>query len=152
MLKKKALPLPASFSDEKSSGESTAGIIWKQFYHDPKLNILIETALKNNQELNILEQEINIANNEIMARQGEYLPKFNAEDGGGVEKIERFSTENANNPTKFSHLGITTTWEIDIWKKLRNSTKAAYFNYLASIEGKRYLVTNLVAEVANTYY
>jgi NodT family efflux transporter outer membrane factor (OMF) lipoprotein len=48
--------------------------------------------------------------------------------------------------------GLQTSWEADIWGKLRNSKKAAISRYLGSIEGKNFVVTNLVAEVANTYY
>lgn len=151
-LKKTAAHLPQSYPDSESSEAGSEEIIWKDFFQDEKLNTLISSALKNNQELNILEQEINVANNEVMSRQGEYLPKFNAGVGGGIEKAERFSTENANSATKFGRLGIATSWEVDIWKKLRNATKSAYYNYLASIEARRYLVTNVVAEVANTYF
>ena len=43
-------------------------------------------------------------------------------------------------------------WEIDIWKKLRNSKKAAVSRYLATVEGKNFVVTNLVAEIADSYY
>lgn len=37
-------------------------------------------------------------------------------------------------------------------EKLRNATKSAYLRYLAGIEGKRYVVTNLVAEITDTYF
>ncbi|WPU63569.1 TolC family protein [Peredibacter starrii] len=154
MLKKKANPLPSAFptSESASTEGNSAEINWNEFFKDKQLDSLIELALKNNQELGILEQEISIANNEIMARQGEYLPKFNAGVDGGIEKTERFSTEDANSKTKFGRAGIAMSWEVDIWKKLRNATKSAYFSYLGSIEGKRYVTTNLIAEVANTYY
>lgn len=153
--KKKALKLPAKFPKSEYSNKNTpslADVDWQNFFHDSDLNSLVEVALKNNQELSILEQEINIANNEIMARQGEYLPKFSVKADGGVEKIERFSTEDANSPVKFGRLGLATTWEVDIWRKLRNAAKSAYFDYLSSVEGRRYVITNLVAEVANTYF
>jgi outer membrane protein TolC len=48
--------------------------------------------------------------------------------------------------------GINAEWEVDIWKKLRNAKKAAITRYLSTIEGKNFVVTNLVAEIANTYY
>ena len=48
--------------------------------------------------------------------------------------------------------GINADWEVDIWKKLRNAKKAAITRYLSTIEGKNFVVTNLVAEIANTYY
>jgi NodT family efflux transporter outer membrane factor (OMF) lipoprotein len=41
---------------------------------------------------------------------------------------------------------------VDIWKKLRNAKKAAISRYLSTIEGKNFIVTNLVAEIANSYY
>lgn len=157
MVKKNSLKIPGVFptvkvqntgSDKLMAPES----VWDDFFHDQSLNSLIEYALLNNQELHILDQEVNIANNEIMARQGEYLPKFTAQASGGVEKVERFSTESANGPTKFGRVGVMSTWEIDIWKKLRNATKSAYYHYLATIEGRRFLVTTLVAEIANTYF
>ncbi len=42
--------------------------------------------------------------------------------------------------------------EIDIWNKLRNSAKSAYYEYLASIEGRNFAVTQLAAEIAIDYY
>jgi outer membrane protein, multidrug efflux system len=48
--------------------------------------------------------------------------------------------------------GLFSTWEIDIWKKLRNAQQVAVLDYMASIEGKNFLVTNLVAEVSHAYY
>jgi NodT family efflux transporter outer membrane factor (OMF) lipoprotein len=44
------------------------------------------------------------------------------------------------------------SWEVDVWKKLRNAKKAAILRYLAGSEGKNFLVTNLIAEIANAYY
>lgn len=159
MLKEKHQPMPSRYPEvihETAKGDLPPSIspetLWKNFFNDPELMNMIDIALKNNQELHIVEQEIQIANNEIMSRQGEYLPKFNAGISGGVEKAERFSTEDANSPVKFSRAGVYASWEVDIWKKLRNASKSAYFTYLASIEGRRYVVTNLVAEVANTYF
>jgi NodT family efflux transporter outer membrane factor (OMF) lipoprotein len=43
-------------------------------------------------------------------------------------------------------------WEVDIWKKLRNSKKAALTRYLATVEGKNFVVTSLIGEIANSYY
>ncbi|HRG77106.1 MAG TPA: TolC family protein, partial [Leptospiraceae bacterium] len=151
---KEDLKLPDQFINWESSEKAAklANQIWKEFFKEPELISLIDVAIENNQELAILEQEINIANNEVLARQGEYLPKLSVKADGGLEKKERFSTENANSPTLFAHGGLVMSWEIDIWKKLRNATKSAYLRYLAGIEGKRYVVTNLVAEITDTYF
>src|SRR5262249_51080458 len=65
---------------------------WRQFFDDPNLLELVELALKNNQELNIAIQEIYIANSEVLARSGEYLPRVGFGAGAGIEKPGRFTS------------------------------------------------------------
>jgi outer membrane protein TolC len=48
--------------------------------------------------------------------------------------------------------GAYARWEVDIWHKLRNGRKAAVARYLGSVEGKNFMVTHLIAEIANSYY
>jgi outer membrane protein, multidrug efflux system len=132
---------------------------WKEYFSSPELQDLIEVALKNNQELNLKVQEIIIAQNEVSARRGEYLPKVSAGLGAGSERVGAYTSqgfadrltglpENLGNFT----FGLTASWEIDIWGKLRNAASAAEFRYLATVEGKNFLVTQLVAEIARSYY
>ena len=49
-------------------------------------------------------------------------------------------------------IGARASWELDIWRKFRNAKKSAVLNYLASIEGRNFMQTNLIAEIANSYY
>lgn len=156
--------LPASYSASQDT-INTAQKKWKVFFDDPNLNALIDTALQNNQELNITMQEIEMSKNEIMARRGEYLPFVRLGGGTGVDKVSRFTSKGASDeiteikPGKHtpvvlpdSYLGAFASWEVDIWHKLRNAQKVAAANYLGTIEGKNFLVTNIVAEIANSYY
>lgn len=155
---------PESYNGLQDSTNS-ATIKWKDYFNDPYLTALIDTALANNQELNIILQEINISQNEVMARKGEYLPFLNLGAGGGIDKVGRFTRDGALEattdiepgkefPEPFSDLefGAYANWEIDVWKRLRNAKKAAVMRYLASVEGKNFMVTNLIAEIANSYF
>src|SRR5690606_29816804 len=47
---------------------------------------------------------------------------------------------------------IYADWEINIWKKLHNAKKAAVNRYLSTVEGKNFVLSSLIAEVANSYY
>lgn len=156
---------PSSFANNKDSNNNSATVQWKQFFADKYLSNLIDTALKNNQELEITLQEIEIAHNEISSRQGAILPRVETGAGIGVEKVGRYTSQGAGDastdikPGKAVpdwlpdyRLGLFANWEVDVWKKLRNSKKAAVSRYLATVEGKNFLVTNLVAEIANSYY
>ncbi len=155
---------PASYNGSKDS-INTATIKWKTFFKDQYLIALIDTALKNNQELNIIMQEINIAKNDVRAKKGAYMPNLEVGLEAGLDKSSRYTIKGANeeandivvgqkNPSPLSNyvLGANISWEIDIWKKLRNAKKAAVFKYLSSIDGKNFMVTHLVAEISNSYY
>ncbi len=155
------LAIPESFPNQNNAAtkEDLSKKDWKAFFKDEELTSLIETALQNNQELNILEQEINIANNEIMARQGLYFPKLGVAAGYEYEKTSEYTSkgatdELANLADKQGNrqVALNASWEVDIWKKLRNFAKSAYYEYLASIEGKKFATTQLVAEVSDDYY
>lgn len=156
--------VPASFNAAKDS-LNTANLQWRKFFTDPNLIDLIDTALKNNQELNITLQDIEIAKNEIKARRGELLPALGYRVGAGVEKVGRYTSTGAGDAstditpgTQVPDIlpnyafGLQANWEADIWHKLRNAKKAALNRYLSTVEGKNFVVTNLVAEVANSYY
>ncbi|MEZ4740598.1 MAG: efflux transporter outer membrane subunit [Flavobacteriales bacterium] len=157
--------VPTGYISSTSDSTNTASVQWRSFFTDPYLIALIDTALGNNQELNIVQQEIEVARNEARARKAEYLPFMGLQAGAGSDKVGRFTRngaveENLNimEDTPFPEplpdylLGLHATWEIDIWKKLRNAKKSAYLRYVASVEGKNFLVTNLIAEIASTYY
>jgi outer membrane protein, multidrug efflux system len=152
--------VPGSFGDASSQGAtSTAQKKWSEFFDSSELRALIDTALKRNQELNIRMQEIIIAQTEVSARKGEYLPKVNAGAGAGIEKVGKHTSQGASDeahgvPENLGNFqfGLTGSWEIDVWKKLRNAAKAADLRYLSSIEGRNFMVTQIVAEIARSYY
>jgi NodT family efflux transporter outer membrane factor (OMF) lipoprotein len=156
--------MPAGYNNSQDS-TNTGKVKWSQYFTDPNLVALIDTALKNNQELNITLQEIEISRNEVNARRGEYLPFVGVRAGAGVEKVGRYTSQGAGDATTEIKpgkempdplpdflLGVYGTWEIDVWHKLHNAKKAAVSRYLASVEGRNFVVTNLVAEIANSYY
>lgn len=103
--------------------------------------------------------------NEVLAREGEYLPFVNLQAGMGADKVGVFTrngaveenleiAEGREFPKVLGDfvLGANVSWEVDIWRKLRNAKKSAFLRYLATAEGRNLAVTNLVAEIANSYY
>jgi multidrug efflux system outer membrane protein len=157
--------VPSDYTNALKDTTNTGTTKRKSFFTDPYLNALIDTALKNNQEYNITMQEINIAQSEVKARKGEYLPFLSIGGSAGVDKAGRYTRNGAleknleldpgkENPEPLPDfmLGVNASWELDIWKKLRNAKKSAVLKYLASVEGRNFMVTNLTAEIANSYY
>lgn len=164
--KNENISVPDSFnSASKPDTALAAAINWQNYFADPNLIALIDTALSNNQELNILLQEITISKNEVRVRKGEYLPFVEARVESGFEKAGKYTRNGAlehnlevkpgssfPEPLPDFRYGAYASWEVDVWRKLRNAKKAAVTRYLASTEGKNFMITNLVAEIAAAYY
>lgn len=157
--------LPENYQGVGTDSTSIAQLNWKDYFADTILQSLIDSALVRNQELNIMRQEIYIAQNEIRARKGEYLPFVGITANADVDKPGGYTwqgsieknveiTKGPDVPASLSNLGfgLTASWELDVWKKLRNAKAAAVERYLGSIEGRHFAVSNLVAEIAASYY
>lgn len=138
---------------------------WREFFQDPMLQRLIETALQNNQDLKITLQELAIARSAVNAKQAALLPSVTANIGAGVSKVGRYTAEGAGNvgtemtpghkiPTVIPDLSpsLQVDWTIDLWNKLNSGKKAAVERYLASEAGQRAIKSQLVADVAENYY
>jgi multidrug efflux system outer membrane protein len=160
--------IPTDYSSAQSQDKvlegsvSEAQINWREFFSDSYLIRLIETALSNNQEFNIFVQDIAIANSEVKEKQGEYLPKVglgigaesygvsrNTRDGSLDRVLDR---NNLKSSSSALSIGPSLTWEVDIWKKLRNAKDAARMHLMAQYEARNYLISRLVAEIARSYY
>src|SRR5262245_34350154 len=156
--------MPDTFNGVATAENSAqVGII--EFFNDPPLNRLLIQGLLQNQELRIRNQEIWIANNQVMAARGAYLPFLGGMARGGFERTSRFTPLGAAEdqltfpgggrfPDPLGNVRLSTDlfWQIDIWRQLRNARDAANQRYIEAIEDRNYLITRLVAEVAENYY
>ncbi|MBC3785631.1 TolC family protein [Spirosoma utsteinense] len=168
LLRPTARPVPVSF-DGSSDSLGIASKNWRSFFGDPKLVQLIDTALAGNLDLRIATQRIEQARASYAYSRGFLAPQVNAVASAGVDRFGRntlngvgnFDTNLSDNiqgnliipnPTPDFFVGARSTWEVDIWGKLRNQRKAAYLRLLASEKGRHAVVTSLVAEIARYYY
>ncbi|GAB3511461.1 TolC family protein [Spirosoma knui] len=160
--------MPVSFAGQTDSA-SIANQNWRTFFADPNLVQLIDTALAGNLDLRIATQRIEQARATFEYSRGFLAPQINAVASAGVDRYGRNTLNGVGNfdtnlspnirddlripnPTPEFFLGARSTWEIDIWGKLRNRRKAAYLRFLASEKGRHAVITSLVSEVARYYY
>lgn len=159
--------VPKMYDSTRVDTTNAAKLKWKQFFTDPDLIALIDTALKHNQQFNIVLQDVIIANNQVRARKGMYLPFVRLFAGAGIDKVRKYTTLGALESNRNVEIrpgkpipenlpsflfGANVSWQIDIWKQLRNAKKSALYNYFATTEGKNYTATLLIAEMAHNYY
>jgi NodT family efflux transporter outer membrane factor (OMF) lipoprotein len=158
------LDLP-KFYDGLNDSTNSVNMNWREFFDDKNLSKLIDTAFRNNLDVLMTLQKIEVARNDLRLSKGAMLPIVNANFSYLQRKFGYYTMDDAGNrvteirpgeliPTNLPDyfVGLQANWEIDVWGKLRNRKKAAFTKYLSSVEGTNLVFTNLVAEVANTYY
>ncbi|MFM7108951.1 MAG: TolC family protein [Planctomycetaceae bacterium] len=156
--------VPASFNGAATPDNSVqVGI--REFFDDPVLVRYIAQGLAGNQQLKILAEDIRIADNEVLRRRGAYWPFLTFGGGAGLEKPSLFTplgAVDANlpylpgqffpDPLPDFLFGANLSWQVDIWRQLRNARDAATLRYLGTADGRNYVVTRLVADIADNYY
>jgi outer membrane protein, multidrug efflux system len=160
--------VPVSFREQQNQ-TAVADLPWRQFFQDKHLITLVDTALNNNLNLRIAHQRIEMAKSGLLSARSSLFPSINGITSAGARKYGLYTLEGVGNyDTNLSDnitremrvpnhvpdlfIGLESSWEIDIWGKLRNQRKAAYARFLASQKGKHAVTTALVAEVASNYY
>tara|TARA_R110001583_G_scaffold419_3_gene3943 strand:- start:71 stop:1474 length:1404 start_codon:yes stop_codon:yes gene_type:complete len=134
---------------------SFASVSYKDLFTDEYLKGYIEKGLENNLDIRIALQNINAA--EAYVKQGKmgYFPTLNAsatatrtarnsENG----QFGSFFTEPYN---QFDITGALS-WEADIWGKIRSNKRASDASYLQTVAAHKAVKTDLVANIAATYY
>lgn len=157
-------PLPSRYEGAEA-GENIASLDWRTFFADDNLNALIGEALAGNFDLQIALQRIDIARASVRRTSGERLPQLAAVATAGIRKYGLYTMDGAGNAaTEITsgrgvpeHLpdffvGLQASWEPDLWGRLRNLHGAARAQYLASIEGAKLVVTQMVSEIASSYF
>lgn len=155
--------MPASFQNQKNSA-TIASINWRQYFTDTLLLKLIDTAISNNMDLQIALQRIEMSRSSVKLANGALLPQVSLNVGGGVRKFGLYTMDGAGNATTEItpgqtvpvnlpdiYFGLQSSWEIDVWGKLRSQRKSAVSQYLSSIEGTNFVISTLVADVAIFY-
>lgn len=156
--------LPESFRGVANT-ENSSQLQIEEFFDDSTLTGLIEQTIAGNRELQILNEEVQVAKSEVLARQGAYLPFVTLGANAGLEKnsfftplgaaenqLEYLPGKHFASPSPFVGGGLNVFWQLDIWRELRNARDAATQRYLAAKERRNYFVTRLVAENAEKYY
>lgn len=155
-----SLPLPAQFAGVPTGDTlSIAETSWKQFFTDPDLQTLIDSALKGNYDLQTAMTRIDASGQLVKQAKAAFLPNVSAQVGANTS-VYGSNTLNGISYKEFlgvDHLEdysvqVNASWQVDVWGKLRRQKEAALDQYLQSYEAARTIQTTLVADVAEAYY
>jgi len=140
-------------------GNNIADLSWKNFFTDPVLQKLIDTAIVKNYDMQLAIKNIETAQLLLKQSRWGYVPDLSLQIGASSN---RPSDNSLNGLSASQFLGtkhiedftanISLSWEADIWGKIKNRKAAALAGYLQSEEVRKAVQTNLVASISQAYY
>lgn len=136
------LPDSTATADTNSLGN----LSWQEVFTDPQLQVLITTGLQNNTDLQTAHLKVKEAEASLLSARLSYLPSFALAPEGSV------SSFNHGKATKTYTLPVAASWEIDVFGRLTNTKRRSKAAYLQSKEYARAVQTQLIANIANSYY
>jgi outer membrane protein, multidrug efflux system len=146
-----------------------ADLGWKQFFPDPVLQRLIDLALANNRDLRVAVLNVQATQAQYRIQRADLFPTISAT---GLEQVEKYpagvlgastgastgssgsvgATVPGGSTFRFYEVGVGfTSYEIDLFGKIRSLNHAALEKYFSSEETRRSSQLTLVAEVASAY-
>lgn len=143
---------------------SMANISWKEMFTDPVLQQYIEEGLQNNIDIRVALQQILSAEAYLKQGKAGYFPTLS---GSGTFTRNYFSKNGqlglqlGNTPGGGSPIGDhidnyelagNLSWEADIWGKIRSNKRAYEASYLQSVAAHQAVKTQLIANIASSYY
>lgn len=161
-------PVPAAFPGVSAAASSSvAEIEWRAMFRDPRLQRIIELALDNNRDLRIAALNVEAARSSFRVARGAQLPAIDASGNYTRQRLPRETAsaglggaEPGSTPPmgnggiefgQFSANVALTSFEIDLFGRLRSQSQAAFARYLASDEGRRATRVALIGSVVDAY-
>ncbi len=150
------LPLPSSPVARSYAGgggteaQSAAQLPWQQVFADPQLQALVRLSLENNRDLRIALLNVETVRAQYNIQRSSQLPGID-----GNASYSRQQTADGSEPgaltEQYSAGVVLTSFEIDLFGRLRSLSQGAFERYLATREGALAARTSLIGAVADAY-
>jgi len=124
---------------------SLATISWDKLFTDPILQQYINQGLATNYDVQIALQNLTAAEANMKQGKAGYLPTLN----GNASWLHQDFDESDLDQYELSG---NLSWEADIWGKIRSNKRASVAAYLQTVAAQQAIQTQLVANIASTYY
>jgi outer membrane protein, multidrug efflux system len=147
-----AVPTPTIFHgpDESQQAEpqtaSFADLPWWQVFHDPQLQDLIRTALKQNYDLQLAVERVTAARAQVGITRSNEFPMVSLDPSFSGGKTDQNIKSNV-----FS-LSADVVFQMDFFGRYRRATEAARAQMLATQDAQQTVTLTLVSDVASDYF
>jgi outer membrane protein, multidrug efflux system len=166
-----AAPVPVTWTDkDQPSNNATPAtqMGWRDFFPDKNMQRLIEIALANNRDLRVAALNVQATQAQYRIQRSDLFPTVAA---SGLEEIEKYpsgvtaapssggtggnlasGTSTGGQTIRFFEAGVGfTSYELDLFGRIRSLSHQAYETYLSTEETRRSTQLSLIAQVVSAY-
>ena len=144
--------LPAAYTEPAPPGPMQMAVPadWWTLYHDALLEGLIHDGLQRNADVRVAIARVEEAEAALReARATVYFPLVNGNAGATRSRVQ----QNGNYVTTTTYtLGLSTSFEIDLWGRLRRAEYAVRDQLYASEYARDTVALSLAASIARAYF
>ncbi len=154
--------------DSLKKNITDSSLSYQVFFKDSILLELINEALAQNLDLKMMQARLIQAQANVVFTKGIRLPELGLAVTNGLRKFGDYTVDGVGNyDTQFSpnltsaqqipnpvpdyFTGMYTSWELDLWRRLKNQKKSAQARFLASDEARKLATTELITELSSQY-
>ena len=141
-------------AENSTDTTSLATIPWKSYFPDARLQTLIAEGLDHGYNMQVAMTRIQQAEAGLYMSKSALLPSVGAAARVDYTRMSSGSrgTDVFGYTSNINSLGLTASWEADLWGKLNSQTKSKYAAYLNTLEYKKLIQTTLISTIAKSYY
>ncbi|MGC2166210.1 MAG: efflux transporter outer membrane subunit [Gallionella sp.] len=149
------LPLSSIWSEKAhfATPQKFSQTSWQEYFPDPRLQALINTALENNRDLRIATARIAEARALYGVQQADRLPNVNLAASRSASRTPAGAsiTGSAMSTQRYDVAVSLVSFELDFWGRVSSLNTAAKNSYLATEAAQRTFRLSLISDVANAY-
>lgn len=147
-------PAQTGAGNAGEDARSAADIGWREFFADPRLQSLIDVALRNNRDLRAAALNVEAARAAYRIQRSELLPSIDATGQGVSQRVPAsLSTTGTGGVTRRYEVSAgVTAFELDLFGRVRSLRQGALQEYLSLEETRTAVHLSLVAEVADAWF
>ncbi|MFZ6644350.1 efflux transporter outer membrane subunit [Undibacterium sp. TJN25] len=136
-----------------STARSAAYVRWRDFLTDPRLQALVEIALKNNQDLRIALLNVEKIRAQYKLQRSALFPQVSFASGAAVKTSGAGGTAGSSTASiSRSYSGdLNVAWEADFFGRAHSLSDAAWEQYAASSYAQKAATVLLISQVADQY-
>lgn len=119
---------------------------WWTLYRDPVLDELVKSGLERNADVKLAAARVEEAEAVVAQARAAFFPEINGQAGAQRSRTLQLGT------TSLFSLGLSTSFELDVWGKLRRAERSVRDQLLASEYGRDTVALTLAATIARAYF